>query len=198
MKSEGLTGLIEVRGPKDRPVGVILFENGGILEIFCSLVGNGSEPIEDRMGALLETSRNGGSTFSVRQISPPSAADAAPVTAAGGNTTERDFTMFEELIDIFERAVISNRKDFKNLFRRCCIDNAERFDFLDPFVGEFDYSQKKVTFTGDADDKALARGLLTILTELADELQISNQVRHAMNRWANRWESVLGRYDIQG
>jgi hypothetical protein len=197
MKCEGLTGLIEVRDSGDRTAGVILFENGGILEVSSPLAGNGSSGIEKRLGTLIDAARNGGATFSVRQISQSAPVDASSPASADGSPAERDFTMLEELIDIFERAVISNRKDFKNLFRRCCIDNAERFDFLDPFVGEFDYSDRRVTFTGDAQDDVLTRGLLTILTELAEELRISKQVRHAVDRWTKRWESVLGPYGIQ-
>jgi hypothetical protein len=198
MKSEGLTGVIDVHRSGGNPSGIILFENGDILDISSPLIDADISDTGDRLVALISATRNGGTSFSVRQIQPvANTSDRSSDTPTAEDTVNGDYVMQEELIDIFERAVASLRKDFASLFRRRCIDNADRFDFLDPFIGEFVYADKRITFSGDADEGTLTRGLFTVLTELGEDLNISGQVRHAVNSWAGRWESRLDRYDIQ-
>ena len=198
MKSERLTGVIDVRGSEGDPSGIILFENGDVLDICSPLIDSVISGTGDRLAALISATRNGGTTFSVRQLQPVvDSDDGSPGAPDFEDDGDADYLMLEELLDIFERAVASLRKDFTSLFRRRCIDNADRFDFLDPFVGEFAYIDKRITFSGGADEGTLTRGLFTVLTELGEDLNISDQVRHAINSWAGRWGSRLDRYNIQ-
>ncbi len=197
MAAEKFTGVIEIKGQKEAKSGAILFENGEILDVISPMIAPDLSSNAERLESLAAASRNGGS-FSVRQVVAEPAPDSDPASSSEQDESEGgDYAMLEELMDIFERAVSSLKKDFRSLFRRRCIDNADRFDFLDPFVGEFFYENKRISFTGDAGEEALTRGLLDTLNELADDLNISAQVRHALKRWETRWESRLRRYDIR-
>jgi len=193
MKAEGLTGLIDVQGPDRSDSSIILFENGRVIDVASPLIDPALVDVDRQLEALVAATRNRGGSISVRQIRPA----ARPEPPASGSSTGKvgdDLTMLEELMDIFERAVSSQNKDFHSLFRRQCIANAERFDFLDPFVAEFEYAKNTISFSGDAKQEELARGLLTTLTELAEELGISNQVRHALQNWEKKWGAVLKRH----
>ncbi len=195
MKVEGLTGLIDVQDSDRSGASVILFENGRVIDVVSPLIDPGLVEVDRRLDALVAAMRSGGGSFGVRQIRPEAGAEPAASRSATGKDGD-DRAMLEELMDIFERAVSSQKKDFHSLFRRQCIANAERFDFLDPFIAEFEYAEHKISFSGGAKPEALAEGLLTTLTELGQELKISNQVRHALLNWEKKWRSVLKRYGI--
>jgi hypothetical protein len=195
MKSEGLTGLIDVKGPDCSESSVILFDNGRIVDVASPLIDPELVAVDQQLDALVAAMRNGSGSFSVRQILPEPGAETAKPDSSNSEG-ESDFMILEELMDIFQRAISSQFKDFHSLFRRKCIANAERFDFLDPFVAEFEYTEKKIFFSGGASQEELLHGLLTTLTELAEELKIFGQVRHALANWEKKWEAVLKRQGI--
>jgi hypothetical protein len=196
MTSEHLTGFIEVQRPGAPGADFILFDNGAVVDVCGPEIGARPDALQRRVADLIEATRSGGGSFSVRQILPGAGAGAPAPSEPGPAGQGDDLKMIEELLDIFSRAAAAGREDFSSLFRRKCIANADRYDFLDPFVGEFEYDGGRVAFAGDAPFETLLRGLLSTLAEIAEDLGISDQVRHAVENWNKRWAEPLQRCGI--
>ena len=48
-------------------------------------------------------------------------------------------------------------------FKKCLIEKAETFTFLDPFAGEFEYQDGVIKFSGEAGEKEFTKGILECL-----------------------------------
>ena len=71
------------------------------------------------------------------------------------------------------------------------MENLDRFEFLDPFAAEFEYSNRKVVFTGDASDAELTIGVWECVKGLASELGLMTELRKYLIPWYNKHERRL-------
>jgi hypothetical protein len=108
--------------------------------------------------------------------------------------------MLQELLGVFD-SVYSARNNknnnFSKLLRKKFMDHLERYEFLDPFAAEFEYHDRKVTFTGKTDDGELSRGVCVCVKELAEELGLTSELRRYLTSWYNKYESHLKNLDIK-
>jgi hypothetical protein len=108
--------------------------------------------------------------------------------------------MLEEFLGIFETLYNSRKNkegDFNSLIRKKFVENAERFTFLDPFAGEFDFNDRKIRFSGDADDAALASGIIVSTTELAEDIGMQEEMRKYLLSWQRKYEEKLDHLGIR-
>ncbi|MBU2499414.1 MAG: hypothetical protein KKE57_10975, partial [Proteobacteria bacterium] len=77
----------------------------------------------------------------------------------------------------------SIKPDFNTLLKRKFVEMAEKYAFLDPFAGEFEYSNHKIRFSGDVKDRALAEGLLASVKGLAAEIGVEAQIQVLLENW---------------
>ena len=70
-----------------------------------------------------------------------------------------------------------NRAKFNILLRKKFVEMADRFAFLDPFAAEFEYSDRKIFFHGEANDKDLIEGVVTAVKELAEEWGVFSEIK---------------------
>ena len=104
--------------------------------------------------------------------------------------------MLEELLHILERIVKADKvmkSGFSTALKRKFMEKADEFPFLDPFAAEFEYSDRKITFTGDAGSDELVRGLTECVKEMAEELGILAQMNIELGPWSKKYEKELGR-----
>ena len=102
--------------------------------------------------------------------------------------------MLEEFIGIFESLYNSSKDkqvDFNSLLRNKFVQNAERFEFLDPFTEEFEYHDRKITFTGDADDSELSNGIIVSIKELSEDIDLADQLNDYISSWRRKYEALL-------
>jgi len=64
----------------------------------------------------------------------------------------------EKLVDAASRDGI-----FMGTFKKCLIEKAETFSFLDPFAGEFEYQDGVIKFSGEVGEKEFTKGILECL-----------------------------------
>jgi hypothetical protein len=107
----------------------------------------------------------------------------------GGHGSEADtLAMLEELIGLAEEVLTVNRVQpgFDRRLKQKLLAKAERFPFLDPFAGEFEYFDQKIRFSGDTAQRELVEALIETVTELAAEAGAGDVFRDRLAGWAER------------
>jgi hypothetical protein len=108
--------------------------------------------------------------------------------------------MLEEFLAIFETLFQSSKiksGEFNREVRRKFLQNADRFAFLDPFAAEFEYSGRKINFSGDAGDDELANGVIVSICELAEELNLKADFTTYLTTWRRKYQKLLSSLGIR-
>lgn len=92
-------------------------------------------------------------------------------------TQEKDRTMilkcFQEIFQMMEARV--NSSDFSMLWRKCAMELSEKYPFLDPLIGEFQYKNQKIGLYEKIDLKTAVLGLNDLVFLMAQKLSISKE-----------------------
>ncbi len=200
MSVEKLTGYIDVDLVGTRESAMIFISGGEIIggSFSWNPVGNGSA--KDHVDDLIERSKRAGGTFQVSRI--PVADDIqnpSPDIPTDSTYNQNTLKMLEEFIGIFE-TIYKSRKDkqldFNSLLRNKFVQNADRFEFLDPFADEFEYRDRQIIFKGDADDGELSNGIIVSINELAEDIGVADQLKNYLSSWHRKYEALLDRLGI--
>ena len=76
------------------------------------------------------------------------------------------------------------------------IENADRFAFLDPFAGEFEYAEQKITLSGRVIDRDLVDGVVAVVNEMARELGLQSALIENLDLWSEDYADELAAYDV--
>jgi hypothetical protein len=200
MSAEKLTGFIDVELVGGRESGMIFLSGGEIIGGSFSWNPGGNGSAKEHVKDLIEMSKAAGGIFQVSRLPMEDSAhrpqtEMSPASAYNMNTLK----MLEEFISIFEK-IYKSRKDkpadFNSLLRNKFVQNADRFEFLDPFAEEFEYHERQITFTGDADDGELANGIIVSINELAEDVGVTGQLKNYLTSWYRKYEALLDRLGI--
>ena len=77
------------------------------------------------------------------------------------------------------------------------MEQANKYDFLDPFAAEVEYSRQKLTFRGKATEEDLAHGITESVKILADELGVRHQLEDHLRAWSKQNSDDLARFGIK-
>jgi hypothetical protein len=118
--------------------------------------------------------------------------------AAPGGSEVDTLSMLEELIGLAEKILTVNRVQpgFDRRLKQKLLAKAERFPFLDPFAGEFEFSDQKIRFSGDTPHRELVEALTETVTELAVEAGAEEVFRERLADWAERHGRHLMRLGV--
>jgi hypothetical protein len=193
MASEKLTGYIDVAIGDGSTGGIIFFNNGVPVGGSYSWAGGEQDDTRESQELLVRQTKELGGIFHVSRIQTPgsvkSSARPVPVEAP-----VEILPALEEFLRVFEGCAVSARKskmDFLPLLKKKFVEKAEEYPFLDPFAAEFEYADQKIRFFGDADHKALARGVLSCCRELAEEIGIMDLLKQELAAWLGRHGRVF-------
>ena len=199
MSSEKLTGYIDVSIGGGKEGGSIFIINGKIMGGSYSW-GNGEPgPSQKNQELLIRKTKEAGATFNVCRI-PISKLKTEGETRKTAKPSEEILHMLEELMIIFENSVASRKRmkaDFTKLLKKKFVENADKYAFLDPFAGEFDYTNRTIDFSGAASDRELIDGVVNSIRELAQELGILQQLKGASVEWSDKYASRLENFSIK-
>jgi hypothetical protein len=108
--------------------------------------------------------------------------------AASAGFEADTFAMLEELIGQAEEVLMVKRVQpgFDRRLKQKLLAKAEQFPFLDPFAGEFEFSNQKIRFSGDTPHRDLVEALTETVTELAAEAGAEGIFREWLANWAQR------------
>ena len=206
MKSEGLTGFIEVFLGNDKGGGLVFFNNGQISGGSYSWGRGESARGEADQAKLIQLTKDNGGSFHVSRIvmqeNGQSSKDA-PFDLDAEELSEkpslRIVTAMSEMLAIFERTVHGLKtvdNDFATLLNRKFVEKADRFPFLDPFAAEFKYADGKILIEGDTTDDELTNGICESIRELADELDALPQLRSNLATWQKKYKDEVEAFAI--
>jgi TATA-box binding protein (TBP) (component of TFIID and TFIIIB) len=192
MQSQELSGYILAQIGEDE--GLLLFQSG---QFVCGSYSFGDGKLEsdkNNLKLLVQKSNTSGGDFHVRGT--VTSADTM-FDATGNNKSKIDkapsstIATLEELLDVFGRVVDAEEvvdSEFAILLKDKFVEKANTYPFLDPFAGEFKFSNQKIVFTGKASDEELTKGVTECVRELADELGIM----HILKKEISNWSTYLG------
>ena len=200
MVAEKLTGYIDVLIGSRQESGMIFFAGGEIIGGSFSWGPVESDSIKASSKLLVEKTKKVGGIFQVCRI-PIDAVKPSPLKVARTcGIPQNVLRMLEEFLGIIE-TLYNSRKDkgadFNSLIRKKFVENAERFTFLDPFAGEFDFNDRKIRFSGDADDAELANGIIVSTKELAEDIGMQEEMRKYLASWQRKYEEKLDHLGIR-
>lgn len=181
MSAEKLTGFIEVSIDDGKDGAVLFFHSGQFIGGSYTWENGDVDGSEENRDRLVKKTKEAGGIFHVSKISvrkkdKKPLAQPAPEEAPESTV----FQSLEALLARFEGMVDNGGKNgskFSILLRKKFVEMADRFAFLDPFAGEFEYADRKVSFIGEAGDKDLTEGVVAAVVELAEDLGMLSDIR---------------------
>ena len=199
MSAEKLTGYIDITIGNGKENGLIFLINGKIMGGSYSW-GNGTpSPSKKNQDLLIQKTKELGGTFNVCRIPLKNAQTDNEPVAEAVNHSEAAIVMMEALLSIFEKVVRKKKKkkaDFQKLLKQKFIENADRFAFLDPFAGEFNYAEQKITFSGRVSDQDLVDGVVAVVKEMARDLGLLSVLIENLDLWSDEYADELAMYDV--
>ncbi len=199
MGSEKLTGFIDVSIGDGKEGGLIFFDNGEIIGGSFSWEKGELNHSKENKEFLIQKTKELGGIFNVCRISlKKDGLEREPEDIEQGGTLNV-LTMLEALLSVFERVITSNRgiaSNFNTLLKKKFVEKADEFVFLDPFVAEFQYADQKITFTGDAGDEELVKGLTECVKEIADGLGLLPRLNDELKVWSEKYGKGIEKFHI--
>ena len=198
MISEKLTGFIEVSINENREGGFIFFNNGEIIGGSYSWGKGELDGSKESQKFLIEKTKELGGIFHVNRISFAKEEESESKEIRE-ESSSNVIAALEELLVIFEKIFTSKNKsktDFNTLLRKKFVQMVDKYVFLDPFAGEFDYDNQKITFAGDASDEELVNGIIESVEDLAGELGILPQLAEELGPWSKKHAKEVARFGI--
>ena len=200
MSSEKLTGYVDVTIGGGKEGGLIFIINGKVMGGSYSW-DNGEPGLSKKNPELLiRKTKESSATFNVCRIPLSKMKAEGDSKTSFSRPSKPILSMLEELMAIFENAVISRKKlktNFTKLLKKKFVENAEKYAFLDPFAGEFDYSNRKIDFSGTASDKQLIEGVVNSIRELAQELGMLPELLNSLTEWSDKYAKQLENFNVK-
>jgi hypothetical protein len=200
MSSEKLTGYIDVSIGDGKEMGLLFLINGKMMGGSYSW-GNGSpSPSKKNRDLLVQKTKELGGSFSVCRIALTNSEKNSAPDLEQASHPQRVIEMLEELLAVFEKVMGSKKKkqmDFQKLLKQKFVQHAERYAFLDPFAGEFEYLDQRITFSGQTSDAHLVDAVFTIVKEMALELGLLSTLTENLDSWSLKYGEDLARFDIR-
>lgn len=225
MENEKVTGYIDVKLNQDAGGGLLFIYNGEIIG-GASAKGDGEldRSVEYR-DDLIKRCRESGGIFNVKKIqlskisalskkpeAPPAPkADAQPVKPTPVKSApkpkpkpavdpHRILAMLQDLLMLSEKLVKSNKRikmDFETLLNKQFVEKVNRYEFLDPFAGEFRYSNGKVSFSGRASQRELATAIVECVNDMAASVGMTAMFVKHLAHWKKDYMDEIIDFNIE-
>jgi hypothetical protein len=227
MESEKITGYIEVKLNQNAGGGFLFIYNGEIIGGASARGEGELDRSVEYRDDLIKRCRDVGGVFNVKKIqlskistlskpaeakAKPIAKPTAPVSAVPRKPSpktpvspppkdpRRVMAMLSDLLTLLEQVVRSNKRikaDFETLLNKEFVDKVDRYDFLDPFAGEFRYANGKVTFTGRAAPGELARAIVACVNDMTAGLGMTAVFRKYLATWRKNYTDEIIDFNIE-
>ncbi len=183
LKEDRHDGFVEVLTKERKAIGVLFVEGGEPVEMFTLPESGPSVFGRKLIPAFLENvNKQGGIMLNVYKTHSKVARKEKPVpetkpvlegvpilenrpSVGGRNGLQEVIPILQEALSSAERLVdtVSRNGIFIGAFKKCLIEKAETFSFLDPFAGEFEYQDGVIRFSGSVGEKEFTKGILECL-----------------------------------
>ncbi|MGD9045354.1 MAG: hypothetical protein PVG06_16700 [Desulfobacterales bacterium] len=200
MGSEKLTGYIDVSIGDGKEMGLIFLINGKIMGGSYSWSNGSPSPSKKNQDLLIRKTNELGGSFNVCRIRLTNPKTNRKADLAKSKHPAATIEFLEELLGVLEKGVRLERKkrtDFQKLLKQKLIEHADRYAFLDPFAGEFEYVEHKIKFSGQTSDQNLVDGVFTVVKEMAQEQGLMPVLVESLDSWSEKYSEILNSYDIR-
>ena len=194
MRTEKLTGYIDVLIGDGKENGLIFISNGEIIGGSYSWGGEKTNSSQSNLKILIEKTKKSGGIFQVSRIPMKEEKVVGESKEQASDTNFDILAMLEEFLGVFETIMSTGKNKkagFSSILKKKFVEKAEEYAFLDPFAAEFEYSDRKIKYSGQASEKELADGVITSAMELAEELKILTEVKKNMASWTDKYEKKI-------
>jgi len=190
MRSEKLTGYIDVLIGDGKESGLIFISNGEIIGGSYSWGEEKANSSQNNLKILIEKTKKSGGIFQVSRIPMKKAKVADEPKEKVSDINFDILFMLEEFLGVFETVMSTGKNKgagFSSILKKKFVQKAEEYAFLDPFAAEFEYSGRKIKYSGQAGEKELANGVITSAKELAEDLGLLSEVKKYMVSWTDKY-----------
>jgi hypothetical protein len=199
METEKLTGCIDVSINGGKESGILFFDNGKVIGGSYSWDEGGVSSSKENHELILKKTKELGGMFHVSKI---------PIPPDVGEDREEEMVrespsgiipMLEEFLTLFESEMMEHKKmkeRFHTLLKNKFIEKADKYLFLNPFSDEFEYADRKISFSGKASDEELVRGVVESVKELTEELGLYRSLSIKLTSWARKYQKELERFGL--
>lgn len=146
------TGNVEVLF-RDGGMGLIFLDEGQPVQSLCGGPDEATVADKEAIRRILERAGQAGATISVFRATgaPIPRTDPGAVTAQPGQDPPALFAALQRILGGVEAAVdgLAKPGTFGMAFRRTLTEQSEKYPFLDPFEGLFEFGNGRVAFHGD-------------------------------------------------
>lgn len=166
LQKEQLTGYIEILFEQEAGVANLFLANGELIEIL--LAASEYEMIGDSttIDKLHKRCQEVGAVFNVYQTSstPGQAQEGSQIKAVSPQTI-RLFEVILIQLETVANALLKDRR-FLLILKTILPQIADRYPFLDPFIGDFRYANGLLSFEGDASGADFVDGMCEVLNAI--------------------------------
>jgi hypothetical protein len=205
LRSDGLTGYVEVHVAEGNAAGIIYLAGGEPVE---SVFSAGEEMVNGQpaLNAIVQAVNANGGTFNVFVEAGQQAVAGVPPQAPAQEGYRAELIAFwEEVISRTESVVDGFAKPGRFLlaFKEVLVSRAVTYPFLDPFAAEFSYAGGHITFEHPLPDdfsKALSDCLGDAIAKLAFQLKRADlevKVRSRLEGVSEKHAAVIDRFALR-
>ncbi|MCP4405509.1 MAG: DUF547 domain-containing protein [bacterium] len=195
LKKERLSGFIEVLLEEDAGTANLFFMGGDVTDILIAPPDNqmiGEASSIDDLDKLCEKH---GAVFNVYQ-----SGDASNVTQQGlaeqKDVPQNALRLFEMILIDLEEVIDRNLKknSFQSLFKKILPQFADSYSFLDPFIGDFKYNHKNMSYSGEASYGDFVDGLCQVIAGTVESVSADIPKDTLLPQLSRALESVSTMY----
>ncbi len=159
LKKESLTGFVEIVMPPEK--GYIYLQEGNVIGTSSSWNEWEFKPEDNEIPVIITKIEK--AIFNVYKVE-------RKVEAALNDLFQEVLDFFSVYMSILEENI--GKKQFSILLRQQAIEKAEKYPFLDPFAGEFEYKEGIINLWSDISIAELAEGLKELCLEIAKKIKL--------------------------
>lgn len=193
-KKDGLSGYLDITLEQGAGIVNLFFTNGRLVEAAFASPDNRmvGEPIA--LDEVIRLCHEHGALFTVYQASAASLGQNAG--SLDGQVPDEAIRLFEALLAQVETVVAAVIKpgEFQGLLKHFLTQLDNTYGFLDPFVGDFRYADKTLSYSGDAEYHVFVDGLCDLLNTIVTAVIEQADASVVLPRLSAALEPVNTRY----
>lgn len=166
LKDESHTGFVEIVTPENKHLATVFIQQGESQD--CIVSQNDTvvaEPLD--LPHLVTRVKQQGAVFNVYKTGLPAKMQKLSIR----NENPAILGFWETILIILEKYF--EPRTFERLLRQTLIDFAEKYPFLDPFAGEFSYTNRKV-FLENTSAEDFSRGMVEVVRQMISQIKNPN------------------------
>lgn len=200
LKTETLTGFIDITIKSAAESGILFFSNGEILGGSYSWDTGKIDSPERNLSSLISKIKATGAVFNINKITLQPGRKRILRSTTSQPDGLNGIGALESLLSIFEQTLGAQKRikaSFPTLLRKKFVQKVERYTFLDPFAAELEYRDGKIAFYGEATIQEIVQGVTESVSELSNELGLRKQLVQRLDQWFKAFEKEVTAFHIR-